>query len=368
MYSPSSFRISSSGSAASRSSAARAITSAIRVSAFSSATVGRVAQGRLDAGDELRDGELLDAALAERGQHVRDVLHERPVRPDDEHAAARVLLPLGVDQPGGAVEADGRLAGARPALDHERPHRLAGDQAVLVGLDRRDDVAHVRVAAALELLEQEVADAGAVERRPVERLVGDVDEPAPLRAEAAAEGDALRILRRRRVERPRRRRLPVDDDLLALVVVHPAPADVERPLDRLEVEPAEHQPALGVLEGREPLRRPRVERRLRDLAVGRVARAQHDLPHPLEVLVGAVDVRLLGGQIRMAHRPTSLDSDGVRVLARRPGARARRLRPRRRCPSGPPRSRRRSRRTTRELHRAIDAWQAGPRAAGPTPA
>ena len=310
MYSPSSFRISSSGSEARRSSAARPITSAIRVSAFSRATSDESLQRRLDAGDELGDGELLDAPLAERGQDVRDVLHERPVRPDDENAAAGVLLALGVDQPRGAVEADGRLPGARPALDHERTPGLAGDQAVLVGLDRRDDVAHVRVAAALELLEQEVADAGSVERRAVERLVGDVDEPAPLGAEAAAEGDALRVLRRRRVERPRRGRLPVDDDLLPLVVVHPAAADVERPLDRLEVEPAEHQPAFGILEGREPLRRPRVERRLRDLAVGGIARAQHDLAHPLEARVGVVDVGLLCFQLRMAH---ASESSGVAV-------------------------------------------------------
>jgi hypothetical protein len=118
----------------------------------------------------------------------------------------------------------------------------------------------------------------------------------------------VRVLRRRRVERPRRRRLPVDDDLLAVVVVHPAAADVERALDRLEVEPPEHEPALGVLEGGEPLRRPRVERRLRDLAVCRVGGAPDHLAHALEARVRVVDVRLLGGQIGVAHRVTSLDS------------------------------------------------------------
>ena len=199
------------------------------------------------------------------------------------------------------MQADRGLAGAGAALDHERPLGRARDQAVLVGLDRRDDVAHVGVAAALELLEQEVAHAGAVERRAVERLVRDVEQPAALRPEAAAQRHALRILRRRRVERSRGGRLPVDDHLLALVVVHPAAADVERALDGLEVEAAEHQAALGVLERREPLRRPRVERRLRDLAVGGVAGPQHDVPHALEARVGAVDVRLLGCQLRMAH-------------------------------------------------------------------
>ena len=161
----------------------------------------RIGQRRLDAGDELGDGELRDAALAERGQHVRDVLHERSVRADDEHAAAGVPFTLGVDEPRRAMEADRRLAGAGTALDHERPVRLAGDQPVLVGLDRRDDVAHVGVAAAVELLEEEVADAGAVERRAVERLVGDVEQLAALRAEAAAQRDALRILRGGGVER-----------------------------------------------------------------------------------------------------------------------------------------------------------------------
>ncbi len=113
----------------------------------------RVAQRRRHAWDELGDRELRHAVLAERRQHVRDVLHEGAVRADDEHAAARVLLPLGVDQPRGAVEADRGLAGAGTALDHQRPLGRAGDQAVLVCLNRCDDVAHVRVSAALELIE-----------------------------------------------------------------------------------------------------------------------------------------------------------------------------------------------------------------------
>ena len=48
---------------------------------------GRVANVRDDAVDELADRALLDEVFAEGRQHVRDVLHERPVRPDDEDAA-----------------------------------------------------------------------------------------------------------------------------------------------------------------------------------------------------------------------------------------------------------------------------------------
>ena len=236
---------------------------------------------------------------------MRDVLHEGAVRPDDQHAAAGIALAFGVDQPRRAVEADRRLAGAGAALDDERTVRRMGDQPVLIGLDRRDDVAHVAFAGPLQLFEQEVADTRAVECRAVEGLVGDVEQLASLRAEAAAERDALRILRRRRVERARGRRLPVDDDLVALVVVHPAAADVQRPLDRLEVEPAEEEAALGVLEGGEPLHGPGVECGLRDLAVGGVGSAHDDVAHVLEALVGVVDVRLLRFQLGVAHASES---------------------------------------------------------------
>src|SRR5204862_3190828 len=109
--------------------------------------------------------------------------HEGRVGPDDEHPPQ--LLPVRVEEPGRAMEADRRLARAGPALDDERSLRLAGEQAVLVGLDRRHDVAHPTLATPLELLAQEVGGAGALERRAVERLVGGVDEPPPLRAEAA---------------------------------------------------------------------------------------------------------------------------------------------------------------------------------------
>ena len=114
------------------------------------------------------------------------------------------------EEVGRAVEADRRLAGARPALDHERRLRLAGDQPVLVGLDRRDDVAHVRLAAPLELVEQEVAARDRA--RAVQLLVAQVEDPPTLGAKAATQRDVVRIGRRRDVERPRGRRLPVDDE------------------------------------------------------------------------------------------------------------------------------------------------------------
>src|SRR4029079_15497173 len=103
-----------------------------------------------------------------------------------QHAAPLEFTPVRVEQPGRAGEADRRLARAWATLDDEDAVRLARDQAVLVGLDRRDDVAHVLVAAALELLEQDVGDAvDHVPGRAVERLVVEVWETAVGRATAA---------------------------------------------------------------------------------------------------------------------------------------------------------------------------------------
>ena len=156
-------------------------------------------------------------------------------------------------------------------------------------------------AATFELLEQEVADRRPVDDRAVERLVREVEHAPAVGAEPPPERDAVRILRRRRVERARGRRLPVHDDLLQLLVVHPAAAEVDRSRELLEVEPSEHEAALGVLERLQPPRRPRVHRRLGDLAVDGVGRPGDDRPHAFEVHVRAVDVLLLRLELRVRH-------------------------------------------------------------------
>ena len=201
------------------------------------------------------------------------------------------------------MEPDRGLAGSRPALDDEGRLGGAGDEPVLVRLDRRDDVAHVRRPAALELVEQEVAARDRA--RAVEPLVAEVEQPPPLGPEAAPERDAVRLARRRDVERPGRGRLPVDDERLARLVVHPAAPDVERSRGRLEVEPPEAEPLLGVLERPQPPYRPRLERQRGDLAVRRVGRALDEAAQAVEALVGVIDVRLLGREVGVGHRGQS---------------------------------------------------------------
>ena len=205
------------------------------------------------------------------------------------------------------MQPDRGLARSRPALDDEGRFRVAGDQVVLVGLDRRDDVPHSLVADAVELLEQEVVDRGGrVRERAVEGLVADAGQRAAACAEAPPQGDAVRLGRRRRVERPRRGRLPVDDQRALVVVVHPAAADVDRVRGLLGVDPPEAEPALGVLEGAKTRGRPVLDR-LRGLLGRRCARRlQQRLAHAVERRVGLVDVRLLGRQIRVRHRGRSL--------------------------------------------------------------
>src|SRR5204862_2026119 len=75
------------------------------------------------------------------------------VRPDDEDTGAGERL-VGVEEVRGPVQPDGRLAGARPALDGEYAVEGRADHLVLLGLDGGDDVVHLTRAAALELGQQ----------------------------------------------------------------------------------------------------------------------------------------------------------------------------------------------------------------------
>ena len=98
---------------------------------------------------------------------------------------------------------------------------------------------------------QDEVAAHSMVRRP-EAVTRDADEVAAHNMvrgpEAAALLDAVRRLRCRGVERPRRRRLPVDDEGFVLGVVHPAAADVERARRPLEPEPPDNEAALAACE------------------------------------------------------------------------------------------------------------------------
>ena len=127
---------------------------------------------------------------------------------------------------------------------------------------------------------------------------------AAARAEAAPQGHAVRLGGRRGVERPRRRRLPVDDERRR--GRRRAPSGGRRRSDR-------RPPRSRSGRSRGRARRPRTcaGARVAQVSIACAAtsvaaasaRAQQRLAHAVEAVVGLVDVRLLGGEIRVRHRP-----------------------------------------------------------------
>ena len=101
-------------------------------------------------GEEVGEHRQLDAGLAERRQHLLDVAEEQPVGADDEHALALEREAVGVEQVGGPVQGDDRLAGAGAALHDEDAGQLGADDLVLLALDGGDDVGEAAGAAGLE--------------------------------------------------------------------------------------------------------------------------------------------------------------------------------------------------------------------------
>ena len=163
-----------------------------------------------------------------------------------------------VEEERGAVQADRGLPGARPALHHQAGVEWGADDHVLLGRDRRHDVAHRPGAGALQLREQRVGDAahvrvGGVHRvGVVEDLVEEVVELDAGHQEPPPPAQPEGVVRGGPVEGRRHRRPPVDDDGVAAVVLHMAAADVPG-VAVLVVEPPEAEPGHVGREAAEPM-------------------------------------------------------------------------------------------------------------------
>ena len=210
-----------------------------RVSAGSG---GIVAEANRHVGHEVGEHDLLDTGLAERRKHPLDVAQEHPVRPDDEHALVLQREAVGVQQIGGTVQGDDRLAGARSALDDEHAGLRRTDDLVLLRLDRGDDVAERSGTAAFEGGEQRRVPAQPGPRRVIpveplvvadaemsvaEQLVLDAEDRTTLDGEVTTTHQAHRLAARRPVERLGHRRPPVDDDGLGVLVGDRQATDVK---------------------------------------------------------------------------------------------------------------------------------------------
>ncbi len=257
-----------------------------------------------------RHGRLDDRRLAERRQHLRDVAEEDGVRADHEHPRVGELLAVLVHEVRGAVEADRGLPRPWASLHDEADVETRAHDDVLLGLDRRDDVAHLAGAGPFELGEERVGDAPrhAAQHavRVVEDLVEDVEQVMPLDAEPAAALQPERILHGRAVEGDRHRRAPVDDDGISLRSLDMASTHVER-VETLFIDAAEAQREATDVELREPLAEVhRLRVRVDVAATGVVERLLEDHAgaalHRGEVVVGRDDVGLFGLEIRVDVR------------------------------------------------------------------
>ena len=245
--------------------------------------------------DQRVDRALVDALLAERGQHLGDVGDEHAVRPDDQHALARELR-VGVQQPRRAVQADRGLAGAGAALHDQRAVGRLGDQRVLLRRDRRDDLAHLADALARDVLDDRL---GEVLLPRLELLVDEPEHGAILDVEPAPPADAARVGRRGGVERLGGRRPPVDRQQAVALVGDRVPPDVERLLPR-PVDPPEVQRTAGGGVGAEALEPHPLEHLLGERVALAVAPA--DRQRVQQRVVGGegpVEVLLLLGELRI---------------------------------------------------------------------
>ncbi len=267
-----------------------------------------------DTGHQVGEYDLFHAGLAERRKHTVDVAQEHAVRSDDEHALVLEREPVRVEQIGGAVERDHGLARARPALHDEHAAELRTDDLVLLRLDRGHDVAELARARLLECGQEGTrANQIALGRgRCVQHLVFDAEQRAAPHCEVTPAGEAHRRASRRPVEGLGHGRSPVNDDGLLPFVGDRQAADVEGLAGR-SVDAAEHQGGVADLEVGQA-----VPDGLLDhvtLVAGLMGAAAADLGEapqalglrlgPIEAVVGALDVRLLFGELGvLRHRPS----------------------------------------------------------------
>ena len=299
-----------------RSAIAAASTSSIAREPLSRVASGVSSAVTRQAGHEVAGRHEHDVGLAQRRQDAADVVQERRVRPDHEHAVARHPLALRVEQVRDAVQRHDGLAGARAALDDEHTGVVEPDDLVLLGLDRRDDVAHALAARRVHGREQDrvgvpVGAVGAAGAGMAEHLVGEVDDAAPARVELAAPAHVLGMRAGGDVEGARGRGAPVEQHRFVVLVAQTDPADVGA-LAGVRVEPPEAQPVVRDvqplhLRGRGAHRDVALHGRLAGALQRRVVLALHPRAFRVEPGVEPGHVVALGPQflvvLQRGHRP-----------------------------------------------------------------
>ena len=149
------------------------------------------------------------------------------------------------------MKGDSRLAGARPALHDEDAPGVGPDDAILLSLDRGDDVRHPAGATRRESghqrrLRRQCAAIGLGQLDQLVRIqhvVADPDDLPTAQLKMASPADPQRLRRCRPVEGLCCRRPPIDQQPLTIGRGQADPADVVA-LAVGEVQPAETQAVL----------------------------------------------------------------------------------------------------------------------------
>ena len=162
-----------------------------------------------------------------------------------------------VQEEGGPVQADRRLAGAWAALDGEQLVQRGADDLVLLGLDGGDDVEHLAGTGPFELGEQAHRPRAGGWRRvavgAAEEVVSHRDDGVAVDHDLAAPGESERVPGAGPVEGHGDGGPPVDDDGVGTDVLDVAPSDVPRGTVLL-VDPPEEERPWAVRQQRDPAR------------------------------------------------------------------------------------------------------------------
>ena len=127
---------------------------------------------------------------------------------------------MGIQEVGDAVQRDCRLTGAGTALHHHEALIGRTNDAVLLGLNGGDDVAHAAVAGLAQRMHEGTLALEFQARRVrcVQQLVLQAGDSTVARGNMAAAYDAVRLGRRGLVEGTRGGRAPVHEEGSAVLV------------------------------------------------------------------------------------------------------------------------------------------------------
>ena len=179
-------------------------------------------------GDQIAQRARLHAFFTEARQDIGDIRQVLLVRPDDQEAATREPR-VGVEQIGGTMQRHHGLSCTGAAIDDQRACRVGADDGVLVGLDRRQHVAHAWRPTRRKACEQRRIT---IEPYPVvdgvrgEHFVPVVGDLPARPSIASARAHSHRLRRRRVEERSSGGGSPVDEQLSARRVGQSDTADI----------------------------------------------------------------------------------------------------------------------------------------------